>query len=321
MRVPACRHWSVVARFVVGSLVALALVLSVTSGSAYQSGSGSFPPPAVGASAYNSFVLPLSAGASYVDPVFGETVRRLSSDHVHDDTYARNMWWNADQTRFLHRSTNGTAFADFWDVIDVATGVVTHRGIPIGTSASDGGFDPVDPNALYYYASDGIHKVTLGAGATWTNAVFFRPPGGAALKTLGGTLNWFDASGRYMLVRYGAEPSVYLYDRQNMAAGPYSNPINATNYIDAGSYIGVSPDGQFLVGYDSHAGAGLGMGQGVSWRLNHTARAIATAPTIFWSLCGDHGSFLSASDGRNYMIVSDCWGQAGLWRQQSLTIM
>src|SRR6059036_900156 len=77
MRVPACRHWSVVARFVVGSLVALALVLSVTSGSAYQSGSGSFPPPAAGASAHNSFALPLSAGASYVDPVFGKDERMV----------------------------------------------------------------------------------------------------------------------------------------------------------------------------------------------------------------------------------------------------
>ena len=42
------------------------------------------------------FVPPETPGLTYVNPVFGERVRRLTTDHVHDDIYARNMWWNAD---------------------------------------------------------------------------------------------------------------------------------------------------------------------------------------------------------------------------------
>ena len=293
--------------------VALVLLVAVPAFT-FLGTSTSTPPPALGSLAYNGFALPLTPGASYVDPVFGTTVRRLTTDHGLDDIYAKNMWWNADETRYLHR-TYGSPAGDHWDVIDVATGTVTHTGIPFGASSGAGGFDPADPNALYYYSGSTIHKVTLNAAGTWTDGVYWTAPGGASIKSLGGTLNWFDASGRYMLVRYGAEPSVYLYDRQNLAAGPYANPIDGTNYIDTGSYIGLSPDGQLLVGYDSRPGVGIGgMGQGVSWTLDHPNRAIAPAPTIFWSLCGDHGSVLSASDGRTYMVIQDCYGQAGLWR-------
>ena len=305
-------------RSVVGLAIAGIVLLTAASPFAALTASATYAPPATGPFAYNTFVPPLVPGASYLDPVFGSTVRRLTTDHAHDDLYARNMWWNADGTRFLHRATDGTPWPDFWDVIDVATGTVTHTGLPNGAaiSAADGGFDPVDPNALYYYAADGIHKITLNANGSWSDALYFAPPAGATLRSLGGTLNWLDASGRYMAVRYGAEPSVYLYDRQNLATGPYANPIDATNYIDPGSYIGVSPDGQFLVGYQS-APLPLGVngsGQGVSWKLNHAGRSIAAAPNVFWSLCGDHGSFVSASDGHNYMVAYDCYSQAGLWR-------
>jgi hypothetical protein len=279
------------------------------------------PPPAIGSFAYNSFVPALTQGASHTDPVFGTTVQRLTTDHIPDDIYARNMWWNADETRYLHRTTNGTPWPDFWDVIEMATGKVTHRGIPIGgvvggagPFAADGGFDPVDPNVLYALGPTSIYKITLNADGTWTSAVYFTPPGGKALKSLGGTLNWIDASGRYMLVRYGPEPSVYLYDRQNLAAGPYANPVDGAATADSNGYVGISPDGQFLVGYEDNAGMGVSGSAGISWKINHVNRTIASAPNIFWSLCGDHGSFLSASDGRNYMIVNDCRGSPQVWR-------
>src|SRR2546425_776557 len=51
----------------------------------------SHPPPATGVFAYNSFVPSLTLGTSYVDPVFGSTVRRVTTDHAQDDIYARNM--------------------------------------------------------------------------------------------------------------------------------------------------------------------------------------------------------------------------------------
>src|SRR5439155_14148020 len=52
----------------------------------YKGDAGNYPPPGSGAFAYTGFV-PVG---SYLDPVFNETVRRLTSDHAHDDIYARN---------------------------------------------------------------------------------------------------------------------------------------------------------------------------------------------------------------------------------------
>jgi len=176
----------------------------------------------------------------------------------------------------------------------------------------------VDPDTLYYLVDDDgtghgtIHKVTLGASGAWTDDVSFTAP--APLKDLGCTLNWLDASGQYLVVRYGPEPSAHLCDRSNLAT-PYSNPIDGSQSIDLGGYVGITPDGRYLVGWDETAHTGLSnSGQGESWLIDHTNRVVAAAPTRFWSLCGDHGSFLSASDGRDYMVTYDCYSNPGLWR-------
>src|SRR5262249_55498787 len=85
-------------------LVSAALLLPAAAGAfAAITGSGAYPPPASGAFAYNRFIP--APGSAYVDPVFGEAVRRLTSDHGRDDIYARNMWWSADETRYLHRTS------------------------------------------------------------------------------------------------------------------------------------------------------------------------------------------------------------------------
>src|SRR5215471_2999741 len=294
-----------------GLVVCAGTALLAIGAFAALTGTGAYAPPAKGRYAYNTFVPRNVPGTSYVDPVFKETVRRLTVDHGLDDIYARNMWWSADATRYLHRTYGVAGKADAWDIINVATGRVTHTGIPFGSFAADGGFDPIDRNVLYYLVQDSgdgrgeIHRITLGSSGSWSDTIYFTAPG--PLAGLGGSINWFDASGRYMLVRYGPEPSVYLYDRSNLAAGPYANPIDGRNYIETGSYLGLSPDGQYIVGFDSRLIGYSGVGQGASWKLDHPARAIASAPTIFWSLCGDHGSFASASDGRNYMITHDCY--------------
>src|SRR5262249_37946316 len=150
-----------------------------------------------------------------------------------------------------HRTNGVPGKADNWDVIDVATGTITHTGVPFGSIAADGGFDPVNPDVLYYLVQDRgdrhgeIHQVTLNPGGTWSDVVYFTAP--AVLDGLGGSMNWLDATGRFMLVRYGAEPSVYVYDRQSLTAGPYGNPIDGRNYIDQGAYLALSPDGKFVV--------------------------------------------------------------------------
>lgn len=266
----------------------------------------SAPPPSAGQFAYNTFV----PAAAYTDPIFGQRVQRITSDHGRDDIYARNMWWSADSTRYLHRTQMVPGEDDAWDVIEVATGRITHRGIPFGTIASDGGFDPIDPDVIFTLRNYEIQRVRLKADGSWEGDTYLELP--APVLELGGSINWLDAVGRCMLVRYGGEPSVRVYGRGSMT--PYANPIDATNTIEAGSYLGLSPDGNFVVGFDSRKIGASNAGKGVSWALDHSRRQIAPTPTAFWSLCGDHGSFISASDGRNYMVTYNCYGHAGLWR-------
>jgi len=270
-------------------VILLAFLVSVRQVLGFLTDALSHPPPSSGTYGYNTFVPPNTTGATYTDPVFGSTVRRLSTDHVPDDIYARNMWWNANGTKYLHAGK----------VIDTSTGAETHTGIPSGSFNFDRGFDPVDPNVLYYFSGSTLRKVTLGAAGSKTDVVYFTAP--AAFRSLGGTINWMDASGRYMVVRYGAEPSIYLYDRQNLAAGPYANPVSGAE-VESGAYLGLTPDANFVVGGKR------------SWSINHSTRTVATAGTYYWDLCGDHGAFLSTSDGRNYKIVANCYDQNELWR-------
>lgn len=247
------------------------------------------PPPAGGAFGYNTFVPPNTPGASYVDPVLGWTVRRLTTDHLTDDIYARNMWWNADATKFLHLDKT----------INTATGAVTHTGIPSGLFAFDRGFDPVDPDVLFYFSGSTVKQLTLHPDGTMTDTIYYTAP--ATLKSLGGSINWLDVSGHYMVLRYGVEPSVHLFDRQNLLLGPYANAVSGTE-VEAGAYIGLTPDGAFIVGGRR------------SWRINHSTRAVAASGTYYWDLCGDHGSFVSASDGRNYKVTSNCSDLNEFWR-------
>src|SRR5205807_10479805 len=79
-----------------GAVVGLAFVavgvLGALPAVAARTDSAVYAPPGRGRFAYNAFVPARTPGFSYVDPVFRETVRRLTTDHAHDDIYARNMW-------------------------------------------------------------------------------------------------------------------------------------------------------------------------------------------------------------------------------------
>src|SRR3989344_6545940 len=203
----------------------------------------SHPPPATGTYAYNNFIP--ASGTSYIDPVFGSTVRRLSATGATDDIYSRNMKWNADGTRFLRSAIiNG---GDYYNVIDTVTGTVTHSRIPLATTSNscDGGFDPVNPNVYYYPSGTNLRKITLQSGGTWTDVIAFTAP--STLKSLGCTINSWSADGRYIILRYGAEPSVRVYDWTNMGAGAYANPVDGSSTIDPGGFIGISPDGNYLI--------------------------------------------------------------------------
>ena len=64
--------------------------------------------------------------------IFAVVVSSSAPAGAVDTGYARNLWWNADGTRYLHLNATGTPNAGFLAVIDVATGLTTHDRIPIG---------------------------------------------------------------------------------------------------------------------------------------------------------------------------------------------
>jgi hypothetical protein len=286
---------------VIGAIFVLAFGVSdVLAQVGLPDDGASHPPPAIGPYGYNSFI----PGAGYVDPVFGTNVQRVTSDDRPDDIYSHNKMWNADGTRYLHLD----------QIINVASGVPEFTGIPLGAYSFDRGFDPVDPNVMYYQQGASLHKITLQTGNTWTDSIYFTAPGGAALLSLGGEGDWLDVSGRFMVIRYGPEPSVHLYDRRRLKQ-PYANPINGAISIDNTHHsVSITPDGQYLVGGGPSLGSqtqcatgnGWGSDAAFSWHINRN-RSVDAQPTEFWTLAGSHMDFLSASDGHNYAIVSDYW--------------
>src|SRR5206468_5709253 len=82
-------------------------------------------PPVSGRYAYNAFrpaTLGFPArGRTYVDPVFGTTIRRITDSFPklpESPIYSKNGWWNADGKRFTHK-INGQMVA-----VDSTTGAV-----------------------------------------------------------------------------------------------------------------------------------------------------------------------------------------------------
>jgi len=257
--------------------------LDAQSGLPGLTDTASHPPPTSGTFAYNSFFP--AVAAPYTDPVFGTTVRRISGDRAPDDIYGRNMLWNADATKFNHGP----------QIINILTGAVTHT-VSRGGITGDAGFDPVDPNVYYYYSGSTIKKVVLGANGAKTESTFYTASG--SIDSLGQSVNWMSSDGRFFIVATGG--SVKVVDTTNMTA--YSGTAPAGG---GGGWIGMAPSGNHIIGYWSN--------QARSWKLDHVNKSIGPQ-VIFWDgLCGDHASFMSASNGIDYGIVANCNNHDEVW--------
>jgi hypothetical protein len=122
-----------------------------------------------------TFAFP-GAGNSYTDANFGTVVRQLNNPvactlssctvnvMVND---AAGLAWNADNSYFMTQQYNG-----FFRVWDYASGAIIY-----GAGTGFPGFvnwDSVNPNVLYYFSGNTIHKVTLVSSPdTWTDTVLY----------------------------------------------------------------------------------------------------------------------------------------------------
>ncbi|MDH5741283.1 MAG: hypothetical protein OEY77_13255, partial [Nitrospira sp.] len=135
------------------------------SGLASLSVSTSLIPPITGTYHYNNFVPGTAAfpsvGGSYVDPIFGTTVTRLTSigsKSSQSHMYARNGYHNSDGTKMFMWDSSTTA------VINSRTGRVLHTDIPTGRAPFEISFDPVDPDVYYRFSGAALIARKLSTG-------------------------------------------------------------------------------------------------------------------------------------------------------------
>lgn len=224
-------------------------------------------------------------GESFVDPVFGSTIKRLTNEmgqSSSSEIYSKNGYFNANGTLVHHRSPNGHS------IISTSTGQVVRTPVAFNYDSS---FAPDDPDAWYYF---GFGDTTLYqySVATGNRTVVKTFPG--ALASLGGSVDWIDRTGRYMVLNIGGTTRVYDKGSDTLYAGSIPG-----SYGGGGGWRGISPDGNYVItstpSTSSH-----------SWRIDHANKSVSTTPVLFWTLCGGHGDVVSASNGRSYFVTFDC---------------
>lgn len=257
-------------------------------------------PPLTGAYSYNSFI-PGSAGfpavgVTYIDPIFGGTVRRLTNTEGQpnqEDIYGHH-WANANGSLAFSRILDPLGSSAF-NIINTTTGAEIYHNLPLGSSSIDIAWDATDPNRYYYYEGTNLTCWNL---AEQKNVVKIFP---APLEANGGSLNTQDRSGRYFTVRYGGSNKVWDSQTDTIYSGSVT-PLNL------GGWVAITPDGNYLV-----TAAGLN-NEHYSYAIDHMNHSISSTPVNFWTQCGDHGTLVSATDGKNYFITFDCNNSPGIYR-------
>ena len=279
------------------SALVVTLVLVVTpvpQANAYLSGSANYPPPTTGGQAYyNTYGtwgpdrtgFP-GKGQSYVDPVFGTTVTRLTNElgrQSLSDIYAKNGFTNADNTLTAHATGGARQF------LNTSTGAVVRSSVPGNDNSS---FDPVNPDVWWWYSfgSSTLNKYSVSSGTSTAVKNF-----GMALGNNGGSTDWISASGRYMLLRLGSSWRIYDVVSDVLYAGAIPD-----TYGGSTGWAGLSPDGNWVVTTNTSPAMHR------SWAINHSTRTVSTTGNVFWTLCGDHGDLVSASNGKTYFVTFEC---------------
>jgi hypothetical protein len=252
-------------------------------------------PPTAGLLGYNSFIPGLGGvfparGGTYVDPIFGGTVRRLT-DTVgqpnQEDIYGHH-WANANGSLAFSRT-------NVFNIINTTTGDEVYTNQPLGTVAPDIAWDAIDPNRYYFYQGTNLTCRNL---VEQRNVVKTFP---STLEPNGGSLNTQDRSGRYFTVRYGGSNKVWDSQTDRI----YSGEVTPLSF---GGWVAITPDGNYLV---TAAGPNK---EHYSYAIDHLTQSISPTPVNFWTLCGDHGTLVSAANGKNYFITFDCDNFPGIYR-------
>lgn len=259
---------------------------------AYLTDGGLHAPPTTGTYAYNAFKPGAASfpavGGTYTDPVFGGIVKRLTNIGAsanNEDIYAKHQA-NADGTLAFHRTSTVR-------IINVNTGAIAYSSQPAGLSASEMHWDALDPDKYYYFSGANLVRRNLAAQTNTTMKSF-----PSTLQANGGSLNIQSRDGRYFTVRYGGTNKVWDSQLDVIYAGE-AVPGSA------GGWTSITPDGNFLVTAGNTQR---------SYRIDHATRSISSTSVMFWTLCGDHGALISASNGKSYMVTFNCNNEPAVYR-------
>lgn len=244
---------------------------------AYSPPYGSFMPGQVGFPA---------AGATYIDPVFRTTIRRLTANdptavdgNGTSDIYGKNGWWNADSTYFITQIDGALMVA-----VNTTTGAHKPLTNPGGATRPDMTCSPVDPDVVYYYTGATLKQQSIASGTVTTVKTF-----GATLGELGGSVDIIDDSGRYFVVNLGS-PSFRIWDSQTDTL--FTGAV--TDSIANSGYVGIAPDASYLIVVDS----------GIQTRhaINTISQTLTVSGTVFHTGTGSHGAIPLCSDGILYFV-------------------
>jgi hypothetical protein len=271
----------------------------------YISASTVIPPPTTGTYDYNTFTSGASSfiavGGAYNDPIFSTQVRRLTNHPGDSDDQQYSRWaGNADGSwAFANQDGIGR-------VVSVSSGTVLYSSasVPLGTGTlrTEVHWHPTNPYAYFYLSSASLVQRNVTTG---TNTVIKSFP--SNLQSLGGTLNMCNSSARYYIVRYGTSTRVYDSTTDTTYAG-----IITTDFVADGGYHTITPDGNYLV--FSAGPTAVPNKEHYSYAINHSTQTVSTTPVNFWTIGGDHGAVVSASDGKSYWCGFDIHLTPGLWR-------
>ncbi len=264
------------------------------------SDTSSHVPPMTGTYHYNNFQPGAgghpSVGQAYLDPIFGEHIRRLTAVTgvaSEEQYYGIRGYLNADATKCFSWTN-----ADGLRILDAQSGAVLYTSQPRGDEASGVMFSPTNPD-VYYFVGNGANATklmqrTVSTQTTSTLRDFTTESSGAALQNYGGSQDFCDATGRYFLVRWG--DATRVWDR--VADVVYTN--SCSDFATSGGWVGITPRGDYVV---SAAGAtAYPNKEHHSWAITHATRTVASSPVQWCGLGGDHSSLISCSNGNSYAV-------------------
>jgi hypothetical protein len=257
------------------------------------------PPPDCGPYAYETFN-PTSAampakGSSYIDPVFGSAIWRLTNIYPTAEgsstIYGINGKWNADSTVYMH----GDVGASGEQLINPANGTVIRINVPYaGTGAVS--FDPVNPDIYYYTNGLNLSSYSVSGNTSATVKTF-----GSTLGGLGQSSDWIDRTGRYFLLNVGGFMRIWDKQTDTLYTGSIAVPNGGAGAGIPPGWAGLSPDGNYVVVSISPS-----VSEMTSYAINHGTTTLSTTGVMFWSIGNtDHGDVVSTSDGNNYVITSN----------------